>query len=305
MKRTFLAATMALGILGAACANSSSVTGAHDGDGGGGGITYPTAPDQVVVRISTGGGFIAPSYSITQLPQFSLMGDGRAVTPGAIPEIYPGPAISPLFSQQLTPDAVQAILALAKTDGLFVSSRDYTDMGSVGIADAGTTTITIVAEGETHTFNFYALTDLGQNKPDHMSQAEFDARTKAQDFATQVGDLRWLPADSAADQVPFAPTGVRVFVSGYQSDPNMSEPPIEWPLGTGLAGFGDATKGAAAGSGLNTNDGLPSRCGVVTGDELTTLMPLIQHANQLSPWKSDGKQYGLLFRPLLPDESGC
>ncbi|MEA2556387.1 MAG: hypothetical protein QOI60_1718, partial [Actinomycetota bacterium] len=57
MKRTFLAATMALGILGAACANSSSVTGALDGDGGGGGITYPTAPDQLVVRISTGGGF--------------------------------------------------------------------------------------------------------------------------------------------------------------------------------------------------------------------------------------------------------
>jgi hypothetical protein len=302
MKRTLLAATMALGILGAACANSSSVTGTQDG---GGGITYPSAPDQLVVRISTGGGFIAPSFSLTQLAQFSLMGDGRVITPGAIPEIYPGPAIAPLFSQQLTPDAVQAILALAETDGLLVPGRDYTDMGSVGIADAGTTTITIVADGETHTFNFYALSDLGQNKPDHMGQAEFDARTKAQDFATKVGDLSWLPAGSASDQVPFVPTGVRVFVSDYQPDPNMSEPPIEWPLGTGLSAFGDPTKGAAAGSGLNTNNGLPSRCGVVSGDDLTTLLPLIQRANQLSPWKSDGKQYGLLFRPLLPDESGC
>jgi hypothetical protein len=293
---------MALGILGAACANSSSVSGAGDG---GGGFSYPTAPDQLVVRVSTGGGFIAPSYSITQLPQFSLMGDGRAITPGAIPEIYPGPAIAPLFSQQLTPDAVQAILSLAKTDGLLAKDQDYTDMGSVGIADAGTTTITIVADGQTHTFNFYALGDLGQNKPDHMNQAEFDARTMAQDFATKAGDLSWLAAGSAADQVPFVPTGVRVFVSNYQPDPSMSEPSISWPLGTGLAAFGDPVKGAAAGSGLNTNSSLPSRCGVATGDDLTTLMPLIDHANQLSPWKSDGKEYGLLFRPLLPDESGC
>ena len=34
-------------------------------------------------------------------------------------------------------------------------------------------------------------------------------------------------------------------------------------------------------------------------------MPLVEQANQLTPWTSDGSQYGLLFRPLLPDESGC
>lgn len=302
MKRTFLAATIALGLLGAACANSSSGTGTGPGDGGG--RTYPTAPDQVVVRVSTGGGFVAPSYTITQLPQFSLMGDGRAITPGAIPEIYPGPAIAPLFSQQLAPDAVQAILSLSDTDGLLAPSRDFTDLGSVGIADAPTTTITIVADGQTHTFNFYALGELGQTKPDQMSQDEFDARTKALDFITKVGDLGWLPAGSAANQAPFVPTGVRVFVSEYQADPNMTEHAIAWPLATSLADFGDPVNGAT-GSALNTNNGLPSRCGTVTGADLTTLMPLIDQANQLSPWTSDGKEYGLLFRPMLPDESGC
>ncbi len=301
MKRTFLAAAMALGLLAAACANSSS---AGPGDGASS-RSYPTTPDQVVVRISTGGGFVAPSYSIRQLPQFSLMGDGNAITPGAIAEIYPGPAIAPLFSQQITPDGIQAILSLAETDGLFAPSRDYTDMGSVGIADAPTTTITIVADGQTHAFNFYALGELGQKKPDQMSQQEFDARTKAQDFATKTGDLSWLPAASSGQAIPFVPSAVRVFVSDYTPDPTVTEPAIAWPLAVGLAGFGDPTTGAVAGGGLNTNNGLPSRCGTVTGADLTTLLPLINHANELSPWKSNGKEYGLLFRPLLPDESGC
>jgi hypothetical protein len=258
----------------------------------------------MVVRISVGGGFVSPAYTITQLPQFSLMGDGRAITPGAVPEIYPGPAIAPLFAQQFTPDAVQAILSLADTDGLLAPDRAFTDLGSVGIADAATTTITVVADGQAHTFSFYALSELGQKKPDHMSQDEFDARTKAQDFTTKVGDLSWLPAGSAANPAPFVPNAVRVFVSDYQADPNLSEPAIAWPLATGLADFGDAMKGTAGGA-LNTDNGLPSRCGAVTGDDFTTLLPLIDQANQLTPWKSDGREYGLLFRPLLPDESGC
>lgn len=298
MKRTFLAAMVALGLLGTACANSSSSTGPGDGSPV---FSYPTAPDQVVVRISIGGGFVAPSYSIRQVPQFSLMGDGGAITPGAVAEIYPGPAIAPLFAQQITPDGVQAILSLAATDGLLAPSRDYTDMGSVAIADAPTTTITIVADGQTHAFNFYALSELGQQKPDQMSQQEFDSRTKAQDFVTKVGDPSWLPASSAAQPEPFVPSGVRVFVSDYQPDPDLTEPAIVWPLATALAAFGDSM-GDVAGGGIN---GLPSSCGTVTGDDLTTLLPLINQANELSPWKSDGKEYGLLFRPLLPDESGC
>jgi hypothetical protein len=30
-----------------------------------------------------------------------------------------------------------------------------------------------------------------------------------------------------------------------------------------------------------------------------------QQANELTPWRNDNHLYGLIFRPLLPDESGC
>lgn len=305
MKRTALAALVSLGLLGAACANSASGTGAA---GDSSGQSHPTGADQLVVRISSGGGFIAPTFTMTQVPQFSLMGNGIAITPGAVPEIYPGPAIAPLFSQQLSPEAVDAILALARTDGLLNGSTDYNDMGSVGIADASTTTITVVADGQTHTFNFYALGALGalgQKKPEHMSQQEFDARTKAQDFSNKAGDLTWLPSGSVSRPAPYVPTGVRVFVGEYHADPNLSEPSTEWPLDTQLADFGEAVKAAASNGSLNPGAGQPSRCGTVTGQELTSVLPSIDKANQLTPWKSGDQTYALLFRPLLPDESGC
>jgi hypothetical protein len=43
----------------------------------------------------------------------------------------------------------------------------------------------------------------------------------------------------------------------------------------------------------------------VEGDDLATLLPAVQHATQITPWTDDGSTYGIVFRPLLPDESGC
>ena len=48
-----------------------------------------------------------------------------------------------------------------------------------------------------------------------------------------------------------------------------------------------------------------ARCGVVSGADLDALWPLMQAANDLTPWVSDGKEYRLILRPLLPDEHGC
>ena len=72
---------------------------------------------------------------------------------------------------------------------------------------------------------------------------------------------------------------------------------IAWPLTTPLATFGAPP---IQGGGLNG-----TRCGVVEGTDAATLRPLLEKANQLTPWTSGGKTYSLRVRPLLPDESGC
>ena len=69
---------------------------------------------------------------------------------------------------------------------------------------------------------------------------------------------------------------------------------MNWPIRPELDRFGEPD--------ANMTD---VRCGVVVGDDLSTLLPEAQSANQLTPWVSDSDEFALVFRPLLPDEHTC
>lgn len=282
---------LVLGLLTVACANDHATDGA--GGGGSGEIAYPTGANQAILRISQGGGFTPLNFNLTNIPMVSLFGDGLFVTPGAQIEIYPGPALPAIAQERLSVAAIQSLLQAALDAGLG-ADRDYTDLGSAGIADAPTTTFILTVEGQTHTTNVYALGELGA-KPDGMSRDEYRARQQLLSFEAKASDLSWLPEGSTSDAGSYQPVAVRVFVSGYQPDQSLTEPPIGWPLTPGLATFGEPV-----------SDGLRGmRCGAVDGAHAQTLLTLAEQANQLTPWTSDGARYTALFRPLLPDESGC
>jgi hypothetical protein len=287
--RLIFAVVLTIGTLASACANASTDAGTGDG----GDISYHTGASQVILRIEQGGGFVPIEWNLTNMPTFSLFGDGLAVTPGAQIEIYPGPALPALSQVRLTPEAIQLLLQKAVDAGLDVD-RDYTDLGSVGIADAATTTFTLIIDGQVHTTNVYAL-GLLDTQPDGMSSEEFRARQDLLAFQNEVMDLTWLPEGTVSDDGMFEPSGLRVFVGDYRPDDALVEPPIDWPLTPGLSAFGDPVH--------NGPEGM--RCGAVTGDDAAELMPLVEQANQLTPWVSDGGRYALLLRPLLPDETGC
>jgi hypothetical protein len=44
---------------------------------------------------------------------------------------------------------------------------------------------------------------------------------------------------------------------------------------------------------------------VIGGDDLKELLPQARSANELTPWTSEGGEFSLIFRPLLPDEHTC
>jgi len=287
---TFTAALLLVGLLGAACANNTSGGGPADGDR----IEHPTGADQVVLRIERGGGFMPFEWNLANMPLVSLFGDGLLVAPGPQIEIYPGPALPAVTQQRLTPDAVQRILVAARDAGLF-QSRDLGNMGNAAIADAPTTTFTVAAGGQTFTTSVYALDELGA-RPDGMDPDEYRARQDLLAFESKVLDLGWLPEGSTSDQGPYEPSGLRIFVSDYRPSEGLVEPPIAWPLSPALADFGQP---------LSDTPAQGWRCGTVTGPDLDVLLPLVERANQLSPWTSGGARFGLVFRPLLPDESGC
>jgi hypothetical protein len=289
--RSICASMLVLGLLTAACANDRATGEATDG--GSGEIAYPTGANQVILRISQGGGFTPINFNLTNIPMVSLFGDGLFVTPGAQIEIYPGPALPAIAQERLSVAAIESLLQAALDAGLD-TDRDYTDLGRVGIADASTTTFILTVEGKTHITNVYALGELGA-KPDGMSQDEYRARQQLLSFQAKASDLSWLPEGSTSDAGSFQPAVVRVFVSDYQPDQSLTEPPIGWPLTPGLASFGEPISGGLQGM----------RCGAVDGADAQTLLTLAEEANQLTPWTSDGARYATLFRPLLPDESGC
>jgi len=289
MKLRAIAAVAAVSLLVAACADGSSTTSTTSG---GGTIDHPTGARQLVLRVATGGGFTAPEYQLRTIPEFSLYGDDSIITPGPQIEIYPPPALPSIQTQPVSEDGVQAILQAAIDAGVD-TGVDMTDMGSTMIADAPTTTFTISVNGATNTFAVYALGMGSGDCPKGMAAAECDARTALSSFVGQLSKLDgWLPAGSLGEMATYDPTGSRVYVGDVRHDEQLPQKKAAWPLEPPLASFGDDT-------------GTGYRCGVVTGSDWTTLQPVAAGTNELTPWTSDGTSYGLVFRPLLPDETGC
>jgi hypothetical protein len=258
------------------------------------GIVHPTGPDEVVLRMSLEGGFVAPETTFARMPSFSLMGDGTIIEPGAQDAIYPGQALPPLLARTISEDGIQAILGAAIDAGL---DHDETigDLGSVGVSDMPTTVFTLSANGESHRVEAYALGMPGDDRPEGMSQTTWAARQALSSFAERLGRLpAWLPEGSTGPETPYDAPGAALLVGAYRGDPGLSQNPVAWPLGTGLAGFGSADP-----------SGLDARCGTVTGSDWATLVPAARDANTLTPWTSDGRRYGIAFRPLLPDQHDC
>jgi hypothetical protein len=284
--RLAIAGMLALALGAGACGRLSG-TGGADGSTG---ISHPTDPDRLVLRVETGGGFVAPTYELRRIPGFSLFGDGRLVTEGPVIEIYPGPALPNVLVRTVSEDGIQAILEAARSAGLFGPDAHY-DFPCV--ADAGTTTFTLVADGVRHEISAYALGE-GQGS---CGGIDAKARSDLAAFQRMLSDLqRWLPEGSVGPEEPFHPSSMRVYVQPYTQapDPALEQHARDWPLDPPLATFGEP------------DPNLPdTRCGVVSASDLQTLVPMAEGANELTPWRSGGTDYSLLFRPLLPDESGC
>ena len=173
----------------AACAE----TPVDPGDGGG--IDHATAPDHVLVRISSEGGFTPVEFTYTNFPVYSLFGDGTLVVPGAQIEIYPGPALPAISSRQVDEAGIQAILeeAIAAVEDV---PADLNDLGYMSIADATTTVITVSAGGVDRTIRAYALSEQTE-RPDGMPQREYEARLRLQELVAKLtGSTDWMPEGS-------------------------------------------------------------------------------------------------------------
>jgi hypothetical protein len=153
--------------------------------------------DALVLRTMTTGG-IAGLGAPGTMPDFSLYGDGRAITGGARPLEY-----------HLTPQALHRLIADARMAGLATSRT----ADNPNVADAMYKTITFVTGGRARTTK--------------VIQGGGRAGDPAENFLPRLVPARWPRSDQSADPAPYRPSGVAVLAGAA---PRADGTAPRWPL---------------------------------------------------------------------------
>jgi hypothetical protein len=252
-------------------------------------VGHATGTIQVVLRMATGGGFVAPGALATEVPEFTLYGDGTVVfrDPAEVehaPVPDDGVTRNARFkTARLTEAEVQELLAFALGPGGLANARDL--YSPCCIADAPSTMFTVHAGG--------------LNKQVSVGALDFDEPQAAQDKAARAAfralaqRLRSLDG-GGIPVLDYAPAAYRgILFDGDGRDPAL--PALDWPW----TAFGPDTFSSPTDS-----YAFPTRR--LTSDEVAALKltGLEGGAQGIALRAPDRKVYLLALRPLLPDETG-
>ena len=239
--------------------------------------------------MSTGGGFVAPGVLLTEIPEFSLYGDGTIVfrdptTAYLAPSPSDGvPRLAPFTTARLDESAVQALLADAiGRGGLGTASEQY---APCCIADAPSTTFTLRAGGLDKQVTVGALGfEQPQQSPDGPARAAFQA----------LAERLHQPDLGGAAATDYTPTAYRGVLFDA-IDVSQTAPSIAWPwIDFGPSGFKPSEDPSSMQTPIRT----------LTAAEVATLglEGLAGGAQSILLKTSDGRIFALSLRPLLPDE---
>lgn len=270
------------------------------GDAGGGGTPGPggggvpdDGEDGLVLQVRYAGGFVPMGYDFRTLPALTVYGDGQAILPGPMIEIYPGPALPNL--RRVPPDTsegadpsvrVAAILAAADEAGLLAPAPDY---GMPNVTDLPTTTVALTVAGEVYEHAAYALGFGEPSGPDEgvgadgLTAEQREARATLSAFLARVDEI----VVGAGPDEAYAPErfAYLAFPAGeWGGDPALVPGVVPWPL--------EASLGAGA-------------CAVADGEAGATLAAALAEASELTRFEDDGTEYEVFVRVLLPHETTC
>ena len=248
----------------------------------------------LILRVAYVGGLVAPKASRARLPLISVYDDGRIISEGATDMIYPGPLLPSLVVRTVGAGGAAAILKAARDAGLAGDDTTYLPGPP---PDAPNTIITVVHDGRQTVSTFGLLSPYGgQPVAGEESPGPATERVRAASAALLV---RLMGSDTFGG--PAGPTGTYV-AGGYELfvtpgspspvDPQLTRPPVAWPLSVALGSFGQPDPAGGTGA----------RIGNVIGPDSATLGPILAAATQITPFSSGGKLWTVVARPLLPDE---
>ncbi|MCK9932437.1 cold shock domain-containing protein [Frankia sp. Mgl5] len=318
-----VAAVVPLVLTAAACAGAAAdardsvIGGGAVGDSAiaGGSADTGARADAAALRVDLVGGFVTPEMLATRLPVVAVYPDGRVLSEGPQPAVYPGPALPDIQLRRISAADVRKLVDRAAAAGVGAEQ----DFGQPPVADAPSTRFTLRTAAGVETMQVEALFEADGHG---LTAQQQSARRAAQELFTALTDLPTaLGPGAVSEPESYIPAAVAAIASPWVGDcsspsdaavPSGSDLPsggtapsgTDVPCGGGTAGTervwpGPALPGEPVGGGVDLS------CVTASGEEATNLLAAARTAVTTTRWTSDGRQWRVAFRPLLPGESGC
>lgn len=273
------------------------------------GATPAAAGPTILVRVEYVGGFVTPESALTRTPVYQLTDDGVEVAQGVQILIYPPPALPALSAATLTEAGIDAVLSAARTAGL--AGEDARYVNEV-VTDLPSHVITVTVDGRTTVTTTYGLDQLDPTVTGDLAAARdriavFLATVTNPPSLRPNGQLAAPESGYVFERLQFSAIPVAVFPAAANVDPlavqDDSARAVTWPLATRIAALGIPLEEAVGGEGYA---GIfpGARVATISGTDLAAVLPHAEGANQLTRWVSDGADWIVLLRPLLPGEVG-
>jgi hypothetical protein len=276
---------------GALLATSAVVAACVTAGGGAPATTAPSgSPSSGPTTGPSGGGFylrawqtqaLAPNETFGWTPSLTIS-DGRFIDGMiAIPMVYPGPIYVGLSSKSISTADIGAIVAEASKDGLLGSKRDF----GGGLPGGVTARVEMTVSGITYDLSGPFATDA------HTTSAAPGTADAFEAFWNRISNLNGWFGSELGPSVPYEPERLAVMTTAPVAASGPMTPTEKvWPLAP-FASFG-VPSGSAG-----------DRCGVVSGADLKTVLPVIQDGNALTRFTdSAGVKKSLQARVLMPGE---
>jgi hypothetical protein len=216
-------------------------------------------------------------------------GSGVLVLPGAVPAIYPGPLVSPLFGRQVNEEGKAQIVAWAQELGLLSGETDFT--GGSAMPGSVTGRIELTIDGERVTLTGIPSDGMAVPDPAPGSPEAFT------ELWRRLADLPGNLNTQLGSEQPYTPAGYALLIGPAPvPDAGMEANVIVWPLETPVNEFGSAV--------LNDTQ----RCGLAVGEDGVVMGEALAQANQLTQWiatPETSATFGLTVRPIVGGEDPC
>jgi hypothetical protein len=221
-------------------------------------------------------------------PTVVIDGSGRLIVSGAVPAIFPGPLVMPLFARQVSDAGRETILGWAKELGLLSGETDFT--GGNGLPGGVTGRIELTVDGALVTLS--GIPDLaGAGAAPEPGTPEAFA-----ELWRRIASLSETLPGELGPEGPYTPEAYAILVGPAPDPQGMQVQVADWPLDEALGSFGGPVQDGSY------------RCGLVEGDDAVTIGAAVAQATQITPWTQDpttSATFGLTVRPIISGENPC